>query len=289
LKRRLPSGSEYRKVAALMAGQHLHTVCQEAKCPNQYECFSSKTAAFLIMGPYCTRNCRFCSVQHGRPAALDEGEPERLAQTAAALGLKYVVVTSVTRDDLPDGGAGHFVQTITALRAAIPGVRVEVLIPDFQGNPDALESVLAAEPDVINHNIETVYRLYADVRPGAGYRRSLGVLQRSAASRKRIIVKSGLMLGLGENGEEIRQTLQDLLHAGCNLLTMGQYLQPSSAHLPVKRFVPPAEFDRWRQKALATGLQGVASGPFVRSSYHARDLYQTLQKRKGTFFLPTTR
>jgi lipoic acid synthetase len=225
------------------------------------------------MGGTCTRNCRFCNVKGGRPEPLDPEEPLRVAQAAETLGLKFVVVTSVTRDDLPDGGAGHFAATIAALRERIEGVRVEVLVPDFQGDISALHRVLDARPDVLNHNLETVARLYPQVRPGADYLRSLNLLAAVELYMPKIPAKSGLMLGLGEADAEIRSTLEDLKRHGVRLLTLGQYLQPGPDHLPVERFVPPGEFDSWREAALDIGFGDVASGPFVRSSYHAEELY----------------
>ena len=274
LKRSLPTGPGYERVRQLLKKGELHTVCQEAKCPNMWECFSNGTATFLIMGSHCTRSCRFCNVTHASPTPLDPAEPRRVAEAVQLMELNYVVVTSVTRDDLPDGGAAHFAATIRAVREACPETRVEVLIPDFQGDFLALQTILTAGPDVLNHNIETVPRLYASVRPQADYQQSLELLRRVSADG-RIPAKSGLMLGLGETEAELRQTLEDLLAADCRLLTLGQYLQPSAAHLPVARFVTPQEFKQWRRDALAMGFTQVASGPFVRSSYHARELYQT--------------
>ena len=274
LSRRLPSAPEYEEVRALIRKGRLHTVCEEAKCPNQFECFSQRTATFLILGSRCTRNCRFCNVEHGPAAPPDPEEPRRVADAAERMGLRYVVVTSVTRDDLPDGGAGLFAETITEIRRRLPGTRVEVLIPDFEGNRNALKTVLDARPHVLNHNIETVPRLYAQVRPQAIYERSLSLLGRVVAMAPAIPTKSGIMLGLGETEGEVREALGDLRRVECKFLTIGQYLQPSRRHLPVERFVPPEEFDAWRETALAMGFAEVASGPFVRSSYHAKDLYQ---------------
>jgi lipoic acid synthetase len=273
LRRRLPTGPVYEQVRSLLQKGCLHTVCQEARCPNLWECFSEKTSTFMILGDRCTRNCRFCAVAHGPRALPDPAEPGRVARAAADLGLSYVVVTSVTRDDLPDGGAGLFADTIRALRHRIPGVAVEVLIPDFQGSPDALRAVLAAHPDVLNHNIETVPRCYPTVRPEADYQRSLELLARGGRWAPDIPTKSGLMLGLGETEIEIRATLRDLRNAGCSILTMGQYLQPTQNHLPVSRYVPPEAFDQWRRTGLDMGFVEVAAGPFVRSSYHARESY----------------
>jgi len=274
LRRKLPGGPAYEQVRSLLKSIELHTVCQEAHCPNQWECFSCRTAAFLIMGPRCTRNCRFCAVEHGPPGPPDSKEPSRVAEAASRLGLRYVVVTSVTRDDLPDGGAAIFAATIKAVREKISDASIEVLIPDFQGDPRAIPTVVEAHPDVLIHNIETVPGLYASVRPGAVYHRSLEVLKRAKRCDPSLKVKSGLMLGLGESNEEIRSTLQDLLNVGCSLLTLGQYLQPSKDHLAVERYIPPEEFDNWKTIALDMGFSQVASGPYVRSSYHAADLYR---------------
>ena len=278
LKRRLPTGDGYARVRELIEAGRLHTVCQEAKCPNIWECFSHRTATFLIMGERCTRNCRFCSVHSGVPEPLDPGEPGRVAEAAAGMELKYVVVTSVTRDDLPDGGAAHFAATIRAVRGRIPGAEIEVLIPDLQGDRAALRTVLDARPDVLNHNIETVPRLYPHVRPQADYRRSLELLRTAGEIAPSIPTKSGLMLGLGETPAEVQQTLQDLRAHGCRLLTLGQYLQPSQAHLPVAAYVPPEEFERWRTVALELGFTHVASAPFVRSSYHAGESFEEAKK-----------
>ncbi|RKY79945.1 lipoyl synthase [candidate division KSB1 bacterium] len=274
LKRKLPAGPEYEDVRALLKKGRLHTVCQEAKCPNIWECFSRGTSTFLVMGPCCTRNCRFCAVAHGPPAYPDPGEPERVAEAAKIMGLSYVVVTSVARDDLPDGGAGHFAKTIREIRKRMPETFAEVLVPDFKGDFNALQTVIKAHPDVLNHNLETVPRLYASARPGALYHRSLDLLKQAKQIDPAIPTKSGLMLGLGEASGEIEKTLQDLLDSGCSILTLGQYLQPTRKHLPVKRYIPPEEFDCWKETALEMGFSGVASGPLVRSSYHAKELFQ---------------
>jgi len=276
LRRQLPTGSAYEKVKGMIKGDQLHTVCQEAKCPNMWECFSQKTATFLIMGSRCTRNCRFCSVRPGPLAPPDPGEPARVADVARRMGLKYVVVTSVTRDDIPDGGASLFAETIEEIRRKVPDACVEVLIPDFQGSEEALYKVLQARPDVLNHNIETVARLYPRVRPQASYERSLLLIQRAHEYDAALPTKSGLMLGFGEENAEVEKTLADLLAAGCRILTLGQYLQPSKNHLPVERFIPPEEFEAWRRKAIEIGFAEVASGPFVRSSYHAKELFQEI-------------
>lgn len=246
---------------------NLHTVCEGAACPNRNECWNSGTATFLILGDRCTRNCGFCNIQRGIPAPLDGSEPERIADMVALLGLDYAVVTSVTRDDLPDGGAGMFFDTVSAIRSRSPGCRVEVLIPDLQGSSVALGTVLASAPDIVNHNIETVPRLYPRVRPGADYGRSLQLLDR--VKKRGFVTKSGIMLGLGEGMDEVRTVLQDLRLAGCEILTIGQYLQPSLNHLPVERYYRPEEFEQLRTEALDLGFHHVVSGPLVRSSYHA--------------------
>jgi lipoic acid synthetase len=278
LKRRLPAGEAFNQVRALIEAGRLHTVCQEARCPNIWECYSHRTATFLIMGERCTRNCRFCSVAAGPPGPLDPQEPARVAEAVEGMGLTYVVVTSVTRDDLSDGGAGHFAATLHEIRRRVPGAQIEVLIPDFQGDPAALETVLRARPDVLNHNIETVPRLYPRVRPQADYRRSLELLRRAGEIAPGIPTKSGLMLGLGERPEEIRRTLQDLRAAGCRILTLGQYLQPSPEHLPVEAYIPPGDFENWRKAALDIGFSEVASAPFVRSSYRAKESFNALTR-----------
>lgn len=271
LKRRLPTGKAYENVRRLLDKNCLHTVCQEAQCPNIWECFTEGTATFLIMGDRCTRNCRFCAVAQGPLGPPDPEEPERIAEAVQTLNLSYVVVTSVTRDDLPDGGAGHFAATIKSIRKSKPETRVEVLIPDFQGSESALDLVLSAAPDVLNHNLETVKRLYPQVRPQAIYDRSLA-LMKYVYDHSSIAVKSGLMLGLGETKDEVQEAMQDLLDNGCSLLTLGQYLQPSKSHLPVAEYIPPEVFESLRGNALAMGFKEVASGPFVRSSYHAKEL-----------------
>lgn len=279
LKRRLPNGPAYEQTRQLIRQGALHTVCQEAQCPNMFECFSQHTATFLILGDSCTRNCRFCAVQHGPNKPPDPKEPERVAKAAAKMGLEYVVITSVTRDDVADGGASIFAQTISALRETVPGILVEVLIPDFQGQIQGLHTVLTAGPDILNHNIETVPRLYPQVRPQADYQQSLKLLQRARNYAPQIPTKSGIMLGFGESDREIRQTLIDLRKHGCRMITIGQYLQPSKGHHPVERFVPPEAFDRWRQQALSLGFSEAASGPFVRSSYHAKESFQRIHPR----------
>lgn len=285
LKRPLLKGSTYEEVKRLLHKSRLHTVCQEAKCPNIWECFSNRTATFLIMGPYCTRRCRFCAVEHGPLDAPDPEEPSRIADAVQNLGLSYVVITSVTRDDLPDGGAGHFAETIKAIRESMPDTLVEVLIPDFQGDKNALFTVLDARPDVLNHNIETVPRLYPSVRPEALYNRSIELLREvDLFDDHKISTKSGMMLGLGETCEEVKETLRDLLFVGCHILTLGQYLQPTKEHLPVDHYIPPEEFENWKEIAIQMGFTDVASGPFVRSSYHARELYQNVKPSKRHLF-----
>lgn len=277
LTRDLPTGPVYGRTRALVDGFGLHTVCQEAKCPNRFECFSKHTATFLIMGPKCTRNCRFCSIEAGPCSPPDPEEPVRVAMAAQSMKLRYVVVTSVTRDDLEDGGAGLFARTIQEIRKRIDGAVVEVLVPDFGEDEQALATVLDAAPDVLNHNIETVPRLYESVRPEADYRRSLNLLARAATRSPAVSTKSGIMLGLGETSEEIKRTLREIHASGCRTVTIGQYLQPSRRHLPVDRFVSPAEFDGWRKTALSIGFEEAFSGPFVRSSYRAGDMYRAVR------------
>lgn len=258
------------QTSSLLAHLGLPTVCDSARCPNRGECFSHYTATFLILGDVCTRKCAFCAVKHGSPQGLpDASEPKRLASAVLELGLSHVVITSVTRDDLPDGGAGHYVRVMQELRKRCPGVRVEILVPDFLGSEDALLTVLKARPDILAHNVETVPRLYREVRRGADYVRSLTLLRQAKSWAFNVVVKSGLMLGLGETGEEIESVLSDLVTAGCDMVTIGQYLAPSLAHAPVQRYLLHDEFDHWRKRALALGFKSVASGPLVRSSYKA--------------------
>jgi len=247
----------------------LHTVCEEARCPNIGECWNHKTATFLILGDTCTRGCRFCAISKGKPNALDPAEPLQVAQTVKELGLSHIVVTSVDRDDLPDGGSQHFARTVAWLKTLNPGIRVEVLIPDFRGDHTALETVVGSGIDILNHNIETVPRLYRKVRPGALYRRSLELLRDAKGMRREILTKSGLMLGVGESLEEVMATLRDLRDVGCDIVTLGQYLQPSTRQLAVSRYVTPAEFDKLGRDARELGFRHVEAGPLVRSSYHA--------------------
>lgn len=276
LKRRLPSGPEYEQVRNLLNEVRLHTVCQEAKCPNIWECFSHKTATFLILGDRCTRNCGFCAIAHGPSGPPDPEEPLRVAKAVEKMALRYVVITSVTRDDLPDGGAGIFADTIETIRRRMPETFIEVLTPDFMGDLNAVKKVILARPDVFNHNIETVPRLYSVARPQADYGRSLKVLEMAKNIDPDMVTKTGIMVGLGETEKEMIETFQDLLNVGCNILTIGQYLQPSKENLPVIRFVPPEEFQKLRDIALEMGFDEVASGPFVRSSYHAKELFEAI-------------
>ncbi len=273
LKKRLPSGGTLAQVEQGLRQRQLHTICEEGMCPNRGECFSQGVATLLVMGNTCTRNCSFCAVASGRPAPLDPGEPERVAQEVAALGLKFVVITSVTRDDLPDGGAGHFAEVTRAVKQINLGVGVELLVPDFQGSAPALDTVLAAEPEVLAHNLETVPRLYSEVRPQADYQRSLDLLVR-AADQGGAAVKSGIMLGLGEEPREVERVLTDLREAGCSLITLGQYLRPSAGHHPVIEYVTPEVFTDYGRLARQMGFAAVASEPFVRSSYLAEHYYR---------------
>lgn len=270
--RRAKQGRGTEKVAQtrdLLDRLHLPTVCESARCPNRGECFSHHTATFLILGEVCTRGCTFCAVTKGKPAPVEADEPQRLAQAVAALGLRHVVITSVTRDDLPDGGAAHYARVVEALRGHCPGVRVELLVPDFRGSREALTTVLSSEPDILAHNLETVPRLYPEVRRGADYGRSLKVLEQAEQLFPKIITKSGMMLGLGEESQEIEAVLRDLRQVACDMLTIGQYLSPSLHHAPVARYVNPDEFASWKRQALDLGFKSVAAGPLVRSSYKA--------------------
>ncbi|MFN2309571.1 MAG: lipoyl synthase [Gammaproteobacteria bacterium] len=270
IRAKSPAHPEVQRLKQILRDNHLHTVCEEASCPNIGECFAHGTATFMIMGDICTRRCPFCDVAHGRPDPLDAEEPQNLARTIQAMGLKYVVVTSVDRDDLRDGGAQHFVDCILAIRALNPTTRIEVLVPDFRGRMErALEIFRAAPPDVFNHNLETVPRLYKQARPGADYAWSLALLKRFKAEHPNVPTKSGLMLGLGEELAEVETVMRDLRAHDCDMLTLGQYLQPSLNHLPLARFVTPEEFTRLGAIGDGLGFGHVASGPMVRSSYHA--------------------
>ncbi len=270
IRAKVPAGPRVREIKRLLRETNLSSVCEEAACPNLGECFTHGTATFMIMGDVCTRRCPFCDVAHGKPEPLDAREPAHLAEAVAAMKLGYVVITSVDRDDLRDGGAGHFADCIRALRKFNPQTQIEILVPDFRGRIDiALQQFQSTQPDVFNHNLETVPRLYRKARPGADYQGSLDLLKRFAAYHPNIRTKSGLMLGLGETLEEVEAVMQDLRDHDCSMLTLGQYLQPSRNHLPVERFVPPKEFDLLRERGEAMGFSNVASGPMVRSSYHA--------------------
>jgi len=269
LKVRAPGGPEFAETMATVRELGLHTVCQEARCPNIGECWGHRTATFMLLGDTCTRNCGFCAVTHGRPLAVDPAEPLRVASAVARLGLRHVVVTSVNRDDLADGGAAHFAATARAIKRLLPGCRVEVLVPDFQGNLASVAEVVASPIDVFNHNLETVPRLYRRARAGARYARSLAVLEAARRAREGLLTKTGLMLGLGETQEELASVFRDLRSIGCDILTLGQYLRPSGEHLPVERYVPPEEFTALGAEALALGFRHVEAGPLVRSSYHA--------------------
>ncbi|MGL4601295.1 MAG: lipoyl synthase [Plesiomonas sp.] len=271
MKIKLPAdSSRIQEIKSAMRKNGLHSVCEEASCPNLAECFNHGTATFMILGAICTRRCPFCDVGHGRPLPVDTEEAAKLGRTIRDMKLKYVVVTSVDRDDLRDGGAQHFADCIRAIRAESPSIRIETLVPDFRGRMDrALEILTATPPDVFNHNLENVPRLYRQIRPGADYQWSLTLLKRFKEAHPDIPTKSGLMMGLGETNEEILQVMQDLRDHGVTMLTLGQYLQPSRHHLPVQRYVSPAEFDEFKTQAMAMGFTHAACGPFVRSSYHA--------------------
>lgn len=266
---KLPGGENYSEIKGLVAEGDLHTVCQSARCPNLGECWEHRTATFMILGDVCTRSCGFCAIGAGEPAPMDRDEPERVARAIAALGLRYAVITSVTRDDLPIGGADIFAATVAAIREAVPACQVEVLIPDFLGSAEALGLVLNAAPDVLNHNVETVPRLYRLVRPHADFERSIELLER--ARRAGAVTKSGLMVGIGEQTSEVLEVMGRLREVDCRILTVGQYLRPSAGHLAVARYVEPAEFDFIREEGMRMGFAHVESGPLVRSSYHARE------------------
>ena len=273
IKVRAPASPDFFRTRALLAELKLHTVCQEACCPNIGECFGHRTATFMLMGDVCTRNCPYCAVAHGKVRPLDAGEPARIAEAVARLGLQHVVVTSVDRDDLPDGGAAHFAATAHAIKSALPSTRVEVLVPDFQGAHESVETVVRAPVDIYNHNLETVPSLYRKCRPGGHYELSLDVLAHAKVAARSldraILTKTGIMLGLGEEHDELIRVLRDLRGIDCDILTLGQYLRPSRDHLPVERYVTPAEFADLKQEALALGFRHVESAPLVRSSYHA--------------------
>ncbi len=266
-KVRFHEGPDYQEIRRLTRELNLHTICEEARCPNVWECWNSRTATFLILGDICTRRCHYCAVTTGRPLPLDEAEPDRVAAAVKALGLRHAVITAVNRDELPDGGAQVFAGTIRAVRRELPACTIEVLIPDFMGDVRALETVLAAQPDILNHNIETAPRLFPSVRPQGRYERSVELLR--TASSRGAVTKSGLMVGLGESLEEVLAVMRDLRAAGCSIFSVGQYLQPTKAHWPVARFYRPEEFRLIQDEGLALGFRHVEAGPLVRSSYHA--------------------
>ncbi len=282
LKVRAPMSAEYRELVRLMRDKKLNTVCEEASCPNIGECWKHGSATFMILGRVCTRTCAFCDVETGRPDPLDAHEPEQLAEAAAAMKLKHVVITSVDRDDLPDGGAAHYAATIRAVHARLPEATVEVLTPDFQRKPSScLETVIAAAPEIFNHNLETVPRLYRSVRPGARYFTSLRLLQRAKELDARVVTKSGIMLGLGEERDEVLQVLDDMREAGVDILTIGQYLRPSVKHHPVMKYWTPEEFEDLKYLAEKKGFGMVACGPLVRSSFHAEDVFRAMKLSSG--------
>jgi lipoic acid synthetase len=269
LRIKFPTDPQFGATSNVVEGHRLHTICEEAKCPNQSECWSHGTATFLLLGDICTRGCTFCSVTTGRPLDVDEDEPARIAQAAVNLGLNHVVLTSVNRDDLPDGGSTQFVRTCAAIRERIPESQIEILIPDFKGDWNALEIVMKADIKVLNHNLETVPRLYKKVRPGAIYERSLELIERAGKLRPDVKTKSGIMIGVGEEKEEVIRVIKDIRATGCQVLTIGQYLQPTPKNLPVTRYVHPDEFAEYKQFADGLGFEHVESAPLVRSSYHA--------------------
>lgn len=272
LKVRSPGGQKYLKLQRLMRHQSLHTVCEEAACPNIGECWEAGTATFMILGDVCTRACKYCGVAHGLPATLDEGEPARVADTVSAMELEHVVITSVNRDELPDGGAGIYSETIRQIHERVPGCSVEVLVPDFKGEEDALRKVVEARPEILGHNLETVARLHPEVRPGGRYWRSISLLGAAKRMDPHTLTKTGIILGMGEGPQEIREAMADVREAGVDILTLGQYLRPSSAHIPVARWVRPDEFADWKRVGeREMGFSHVESGPLVRSSYHAKE------------------
>lgn len=281
LRVRAPTSPNYFRLKALMRNHHLHTVCEEALCPNIGECWGRGTATFLLLGDTCTRSCGFCKIKTGRPGPVDWDEPRRVAETVAMMGLRHAVLTSVNRDDLPDGGATIFAMTIREIRKRLPGCTVEVLIPDFQGSREALQIVMNERPEILNHNLETVPRLYRRVRPQAKYERSLNILKWAKEMVPDVLTKSGIMVGLGERWEELLQVMDDLRAVDCDILTIGQYLQPSRYHLPIERYYTPEEFERLREEGLKRGFKWVESGPLVRSSYHAESQVTSLGFAQG--------
>jgi lipoic acid synthetase len=282
LKVRAPGGGDYRRLKGLMRELGLNSVCEEARCPNIGECWDAGTATFLIMGDKCTRNCPYCAIAHGRPEELDEDEPRRVAEMIEQLALRHVVITSVDRDDLADGGARIFGWLIDDIHERLPACSIEVLTPDFRGMPAAIERVIAARPDIFNHNMETVERLHPEARPGAKYERSLGVLRLAKGLDDGVLIKTGIMLGLGEEADDIRAFMDDALEAGVQILTLGQYLRPSERHREIDRYVTPEEFAEWKAYGEMLGFLHVESGPLVRSSYHAREQVEELRERART-------
>ena len=279
LKVRAPGGSNYRRLKTLIRGGELHSVCEEAHCPNIGECWEAGTATFLIMGDICTRNCPYCAIAHGRPEELDEDEPRRVAEAVARLELHHVVVTSVDRDDLPDGGAWIFAEVIREIRERLPACSIEVLTPDFRGDRKAIRKVVEARPEIFNHNMETVRRMHRTARPGGRYDRSLQVLSDARKMDAEVLVKTGIMLGLGEAPDDVLEFMHDAVNAGVQILTLGQYLRPSTEHLPIHRYVAPEEFVDWKRIGEELGLLHVESGALVRSSYHAREQVEELKSR----------
>ncbi len=273
----MSKGRSLDYVENMLKKYSLNTVCEEANCPNRMECYSRKTATFMILGKECSRNCRFCNVSHGTLEEVDPKEPENLASAAVEMGLKHVVITTVTRDDLPDGGAGHFPKVVNAIRAKDSNITIELLISDLQGQKEALKTVVDSKPEIINHNVETVPRLYKEIRPMAIYERSLNVLRQVKEMDDTILTKSGMMMGLGEKEEEVIEVMKDLRDVGCDFLTLGQYLRPSEKHYPVMEYVTPETFERYRIKAEELGFKFIASGPFVRSSYKAADALDAIK------------
>jgi len=280
LKKRIKINDQQTRIHELLAGLHLNTVCQSAVCPNIAECFAKGTATFMILGNICTRNCRFCAVESGKPLPVDKDEPKRLALAVKEMGLKHIVITSVTRDDLPDGGASHFARTIDELHNQLSCATIEVLTPDFKGDESALAIVIKSKPDIFNHNVETVPRLYPEVRPMADYRRSLSVLEKAKEIDPHIYTKSGIMIGLSETRSEISEVLRDLINIGCDILTVGQYLSPSKSHIKIYEYIHPDIFKDIEQEAKDLGFSYVASGPFVRSSFNAAKACEFLRLAK---------
>lgn len=281
VKVKCPDSQKMNQIKEMLDKLKLHTVCESAHCPNAGECFGSRTATFMIMGDVCTRNCAFCAVEHGQPKVLDSSEPENLAHAVEILGLKHVVVTSVTRDDLSDGGAAHFAAVVKAIRQTKPDASIELLIPDMGGDEAALSRIVGVQPDVLNHNIETVPTLYFRVRPQADYERSIRLIKFSKSLNHKLITKSGLMLGLGEEPEQVAAVMSDLYDAGCDILTLGQYLRPSPRHIPMNRYITPLEFEKYREQGLKIGFKAVVAKPLVRSSYYAREAYLEALSAQG--------